>query len=318
MIEKLSKVMLIFFSLLFIVIPIVSGVEESCSSIDFLSSNKSLCDRKEVEIEGEVTNLNFEVSAKGNKYTTFNLKGGNETFTVFSYSYLPIAEKDIVKAKGTFFTEYSYESYIFINQINIQPSDIVVLKARRLVILIYVGSVLFVLLLVGILLLVKKNREKDKKKLNYIKGHKFECYALSLFGPKHWEIENVAADISSEIERKVKSDSDPDIIVKNKQKNLKFALECKYRSDFFIGKNGKRGLVWEKDYKIGKYQKFQEENGFPVYVLIGVGGFNPSRPERTFLLPLKALNYPWAEEDYLKKFERKVDELFRLENNYLK
>ncbi|PIN77657.1 hypothetical protein COV15_01600 [Candidatus Woesearchaeota archaeon CG10_big_fil_rev_8_21_14_0_10_34_12] len=153
--------------------------------------------------------------------------------------------------------------------------------------------------------------------MNYAKGHKFEKYALDLFEPEYWEIENIAADISSEIERKVKSDSDPDIIVKNKQKNLKFALECKYRSDFFIGKNGKRGLVWAKDYKIGKYQKFEEENGFPVYILIGVGGF-PSKPERTFLIPLKALNYSWATEDYLQKFQIKVNEPFRLENNYLK
>lgn len=297
--------------------PIVSGVEESCSSINFLSSNKSLCDRKEVEIEGEVTNLKFEVSAKGNKYTTFNLKEENETFTVFSYSYLPIAEKDIVKVKGTFFTEYLYESYIFPNQINTQPSDIVVLKARRLVIGIYVGSVLFILLLLGTLLLIKKNKEKDKKKVNYIKGHKFENYALSLFEPKHWEIENITADLSSEIERKVKNDSNPDIIVKNKSKNLKFALECKYRSDFFISKNGNKGLLWAKDYQIKNYQKFQEENGFPVYILIGVGGFS-SRPGRTFLLPLKALNFSWAKEDYLQKLERKVNEPFKLENNCLK
>ncbi len=263
MIERLSKAMLIFFSLLLMVIPIVSGVEESCSSINFLSSNKSLCDRKEVEIEGEVTNLNFEVSAKGNKYTTFNLKEGNETFTVFSYSYLPIAEKDIVKAKGTFFTEYAYESYIFPNQINTQPSDIVVLKARRLVIGIYVGSVLFVLLLVGVLLLVKKNREKDKKKVNYAKGHRFEHYAVSLFEQKHWEIENITADISSEIERKVKSDSDPDIIVKNKSKNLKFALECKYRSDFFISKvNKKHASYGQKITKLWDITSFKRKKVF--------------------------------------------------------
>ena len=163
MFERLSKVMLIFFSLFFIITPIVYAVESSCSSINFLSSNKDLCDRQEVEVEGEVINLKFDVSANGNKYTTFNLKE-NKTFTIFSYSYLPISEKDIVKAKGTFYTEYSYESYIFPNQINIQPSDIVVLKARRLIIGIYIGAVLLVLLLVGILILIKKNREKLKKK----------------------------------------------------------------------------------------------------------------------------------------------------------
>ena len=199
MTERLSKLMLIFFSLLLTVIPIVSSVEESCSSINLLSSNKSLCDRQEVEIEVEVTNLNFKVSANGNKYTTFNLKEGNETFTVFSYGYLPIAEKDIVKVKGTYFTEYLYEGYAFPNQINTQPSGVVVLKARRLVIGIYVGSVFLVLLLVSILLLIKKNREKERKKVNYIKGHQFENYALDLFEPEHWEIENIAADISSEI-----------------------------------------------------------------------------------------------------------------------
>ena len=316
MIEKLSKAMLIFL-LLLILTSIAYGIDESCSSINLLSSNKILCDRKEVGVEGVVTNLDFEVSEKGNKYTTFNLKEGNETFTVFSYSYLPIAEKDVVKTKGTFFTEYSYENYSFPNQINTQPSDVVVLKVRRLVIGTHIGSVLFVLLLLCVILLFKKNREKYKKKVDYIKGHKFENYALSLFEPKHWEIENLTADISSEIDRRVKSDSNPDIIVKNKSNNSKFALECKYRSDFFINRNGKKALEWEKDYKIERYQKFQKENGFPLYILIGVGGF-PSKPERTFLLPLKALNYPLAKEEYLQKFERKVHALFRLENNYLK
>ena len=86
---------------------------------------------------------------------------------------------------------------------------------------------------------------------------------------------------------------------------------------FLISKNGKKGLGWAKDYKIEKYQKFQEENGFPVYILIGVGGV-PERPERNFLIPLKALNYPWVTEDYIQTFERKVNEPFRLENNYLK
>ena len=154
--------------------------------------------------------------------------------------------------------------------------------------------------------------------MNYIKGHKFEKYALDLFKPEQWEIENIAADLSSDIERKVKSDSDPDIIVKNKSKNLKFALECKYHSNFLINKkNGSKGLYWAKDYNIEKYQKFQEENGFPVYILIGVNGL-PSRPERTFLLNLKTLKYSWVGENYLQQFVRKVGEPFRLENNYLK
>lgn len=161
---KLSKVALIFFYLLFAIMPIVFGIEESCSSINFLSSNLPLCDRQEVEIEGEVTNLKFDVSTKGNKYTTFNLKGENETFTIFSYNYLPVAEKDTVKVKGTFFTEYVYESYIFPNQINTLPSDVVVLKARRLVIGMYVGAALLMLLLVIALILFKKNKKKHKKR----------------------------------------------------------------------------------------------------------------------------------------------------------
>jgi len=65
------------------------------------------------------------------------------------------------------------------------------------------------------------------------------------------------------------------------------------------------------------YNKFQEEKGFPVYILIGVGWFS-SRPKRIFLLPLKALRYPLAKEEYLQKFERKINEPFRLENNDLK
>ena len=312
-----SKVIVNIFSSLLLFTQIVYGVEESCYSLNLLSSNKDFCDRQEVLVEGEVKNLKFDVSAKGNKYTTFNFKEGNETFTVFSYNYLPVAEKDIVKVKGTYFTDYAYEVYTFPNQINTQPSDVVVLKARRLVIGMYGGASLFILLLAGALLLLKKNREKAKRKVKYDKGYEFEKYAIPLFEEKHWQLESITPDISSEVGRRVKSDSDPDIIVKNKIKQLKFALECKFRAGFSSHNDGKKSLKWAEDYQIKHYSKFEEENDIPVYILLGIG--NPEKPERTFLIPLKAIKQrTYFYEDYIQQFERGVNEPFRLEGNWLK
>ena len=94
-------------------------------------------------------------------------------------------------------------------------------------------------------------------------------------------------------------------------------MECKYFFSFRNDQKGIKKLFWAKEYQIEHYNKFQDENGFLVYVLIGVGGFS-AKPERAFLIPLKALKYSFASESYLQKFERKVGEPFYLEKGYLK
>lgn len=294
--------------------------DDSCNSVTNVFLNRTSCDRKSIVIEGKVRDLNFTISSKGHKFTTFNISDGNNNITVFSYEYLPIAEGDLVRVTGTYYTEYLYGNYSFYNEIVTIPSEVIILKHE---IPIFQRNVLIVLLVITLCISIpvifylrKKNREKIRKKLHYGKGSDFEKHVLSIFDQKQWGIENVTGDISEEIGRRVKSDSDPDITVKHLASGKKFSIECKYRSWFEIGKP-ESGLRWADAYQIANYNIFQKEKGHKVYVVIGVGG-TPSKPKRMFLVPLYALKFPFAKESYLKKFERDVNSQFTIEGGELK
>lgn len=289
--------------------------DDSCNSVTSIQLNKTLCDRKAVEVEGKVADLNFTISEKGNKFTTFNLSDGKNKVMVFSFEYLPVAEKDVVRVKGIYFTIYQYENYSYYNEIITMPSGVTILKHERLL---HENYILIALLVLGtpvIFYLWKKNQEKIRKKLHYGEGYDFEKYIISLFDQKQWSIEHLTGDISEEIGRRVKSDSDPDITVKHLTTGKKYSIECKYRSRFEIGKK-ECGIRWAKPYQISNYQIFQKEKGHQVYVVLGVGG-RPSKPKRMFLVPLYKLRYQFANESYLKKFERDVNSQFTIEGGEL-
>lgn len=290
--------------------------DDFCNSVTNILLNKTLCDIKAVEVEGKVTDLNFTISNKGNKYTSFNLSDSKNKVKVFSFEYLPVAEKDVVRVKGIYFIDKLYENYTFHNEIDTMPSGVTILKHERLLHENYILISLLGVAIPVLFYLLKKNREKIRKKLHYGKGSDFEKHVLSLFDQKQWSIENVTGDISEEIGRRVKSDSDPDITVKHLASGKKFSIECKYRSRFEVGKK-EYGIRWAEPYQISNYGIFQKEKGHQVYVVIGVGGI-ASKPNRLFLVPLYALRYPFAGESYLKLFERNVDSKFITEDDALK
>ena len=56
------------------------------SSVEQIYGNMDLCDGQNVTLTGRVTSLEFPISAKGNKYTTFMLDDATATpLKVFSY-----------------------------------------------------------------------------------------------------------------------------------------------------------------------------------------------------------------------------------------
>ncbi|MCQ2275261.1 MAG: hypothetical protein MJZ86_10760 [Bacteroidales bacterium] len=75
-----------------------------------------------------------------------------------------------------------------------------------------------------------------------------------------------------------------------------FAVECKWRSDFYNG-----SIEWASEENIAIYNRFAKERNMPVFVVIGVGGM-PSAPVEVYVVPLKALQYPYAKKEYLEKF----------------
>lgn len=113
----------------------------------------------------------------------------------------------------------------------------------------------------------------------------------------------------------MKSDSNPDFTIKYLKTAKKFSIECKYRAH--LDDRITPGIRWATEKQILNYNKFENNERHPVYVVIGLGG-KPSKPERMFLVPLNRLWYPFANENYLKQFERNVNSRFAIESGELK
>lgn len=88
--------------------------------------------------------------------------------------------------------------------------------------------------------------------------------------------------------------SQPDLRFRKEGKP--FAVECKWRRDFF-----KDRIDWAGDFQIRNYNDFQREQKMPVFVALGVGG-TPEAPGTLYLVPLSRLKYGFATRDYLQPF----------------
>ncbi|MDP2767911.1 MAG: hypothetical protein Q8O41_10785, partial [Candidatus Methanoperedens sp.] len=88
---------------------------------------------------------------------------------------------------------------------------------------------------------------------------------LDLIDPKQWSIENWTKDVSEELGRRVKSDSNPDYTIKHLKSARKFSIECKYHGHLY---DKIPGIRWAKEYQILNYNRFENEEKHPVYVVI--------------------------------------------------
>ncbi len=92
----------------------------------------------------------------------------------------------------------------------------------------------------------------------------------------------------------------PDLQLELKLQSEKypFAVECKWRNDFW------KGIIeWARDAQISSYQEFQVSKDMPVFIALGVGG-TPSEPRDLFIIPLSHLYQKILTQDWLKKYKR--------------
>ena len=92
----------------------------------------------------------------------------------------------------------------------------------------------------------------------------------------------------------------PDLQLELKLRSEKhpFAVECKWRNDFW------KGIIeWARDAQISSYQEFQVSKEMPVFIALGIGG-TPSDPRDLFIIPLGHLYKSILTEDWLKKYKR--------------
>jgi hypothetical protein len=134
---------------------------------------------------------------------------------------------------------------------------------------------------------------------NYHKGVLFERFIQGKFPDSHWVLVENTKDLSKKLQRIVESDMNPDFVFRNRVNGREMAVECKYRSDYIIGKHGDAGIWW-KEVQGARYENFSKKRGIPVYIAIGIGG-NPKSPKFTAYVPIEVI-----QKNYFKFIPKKV------------
>ena len=91
------------------------------------------------------------------------------------------------------------------------------------------------------------------------------------------------------------------MVFRHLSSNTKFAVECKYRTDWEL--NGKTPQIeWAEEYNIENYLQFSEERKMDVVIIIGIGG-TAEKPDEVYAAPLHALKkFTYARKKYLEQF----------------
>lgn len=141
--------------------------------------------------------------------------------------------------------------------------------------------------------------EENIEETNFEKGYAFEQFVVSKFekgGP--YILETWRSD--KEFKGVFPQDSmDPDLVwlyELDVDTALPFAVECKWRSDYYNG-----GIKWAKPYQWENYMDFQEAHGVPVFIVLGIGG-RPDNPDELFIIPLDEIKYPIIFKSVLLKY----------------
>jgi hypothetical protein len=127
--------------------------------------------------------------------------------------------------------------------------------------------------------------EIEKKSIeSYEKGRLFEEYVIKLFNDQHFKFKDWRKAGRMAFCDLPKNHCDPDLELIFGRGRYKFAVECKWRSEF------KAGIFqWEKkDKSLEIYRKYSRQRNIPVFIVIGVGG-DPSNPEKMYVTPLECI-----------------------------
>lgn len=91
-----------------------------------------------------------------------------------------------------------------------------------------------------------------------------------------------------------------------RKKNIsdRFAIECKYRSNYY-----KDGIELAKDFQLSQYKKYAAKIGIPVFMVVGLGA-TPDAPAEIFIVPLSDVTTTRLEKDFLMKYKRENAQKF--------
>lgn len=153
----------------------------------------------------------------------------------------------------------------------------------------------------------EKREPSDNFDENKAKGDAFEKFVVLHFDTGYFTLKEWRSD------KQVKgiyavSNHFPDLEVEfmMRRKNItdRFAIECKYRSNYY-----KDGIILAKDFQLSNYKKYAAEIQIPVFIVLGLGG-TADAPAEIFIVPLAEVKSTMLSKDFLVKYKRDKDRMF--------
>lgn len=150
-------------------------------------------------------------------------------------------------------------------------------------------------------LLQSKQNDKETTVIDKSKekGDNFEKYIVQKFSKKYFTIVEWAGDkyINGKY---AETTLQPDLKIKFKYNDISvdFAVECKYRSDYY-----KNGIEWCSERQLQNYKKFAIEKNMIVFIAIGVSGL-ATEPNELYIIPLEEVQTNFLTKDLLIKFKK--------------
>lgn len=132
----------------------------------------------------------------------------------------------------------------------------------------------------------------------------FEQYVISKFDREVFKV--ISWQRSNSWLPKSGRNPDMEFKVELKSKTVFFAVECKWRQEFY---NGQIDLA--KQDELEHYRKYQFQKDIKVFIVLGVGG-DPIYPETVYIIPLDKISSTILQEDSLQRYRR-----FRNNNFFL-
>ena len=131
------------------------------------------------------------------------------------------------------------------------------------------------------------------------KGDNFEKYIVQKFSKKYFTLLEWASDkyVNGHY---AESNKHPDLSYKFAYKDLdvNFAVECKFRSDYY-----KNGIEWCTNQQLSNYRNYANDTDKSVFVVIGVGG-DASEPEELYIIPLTEINSNFVSKSFLQSYKK--------------
>ncbi len=121
----------------------------------------------------------------------------------------------------------------------------------------------------------------------YNKGLLFEKFIIDKFPKDTWTLVDYTRDLHKKLNRFIESDSNPDCVFRKNSNGKTFAVECKYRSNYWTHDKWGAGITWDKN-QGDRYVSYSNQKNIPVYVAIGIGG-NPKSPEIISYVPIEII-----------------------------